>query len=221
MGRRRGFSWKRTLGISAAKGRLSRQIGIPLTHSGRRKKLVRALGPLGPILYSGTRRKSARSPQKRGTARPKAAPASRQKKGVNSCGVYAIIAIVGFPAFLIWLGAHTDTAAPNTQDAPPTVSTPIVVDSVPARQPIVADPTNDLIQNGYVHHVTDTGKMPDVHVTNDFLSLPERQQEELLLPLLRHHFDEGSGYLRIVTFPGGENYGTFSWGGFNVRTQRE
>ncbi len=41
MGRRRGFSWKRALGISAAKGRISRKIGIPLTRSGRRKKLKR------------------------------------------------------------------------------------------------------------------------------------------------------------------------------------
>ena len=34
-----GFSWKRALGISAAKARLSRRIGIPLTRSGRQRKL--------------------------------------------------------------------------------------------------------------------------------------------------------------------------------------
>jgi hypothetical protein len=34
-----GFSWKRALGISAAKSRLSRSIGIPLTRSGRQRKL--------------------------------------------------------------------------------------------------------------------------------------------------------------------------------------
>ena len=34
-----GFSWKRALGISAAKARLSRRIGIPLTKSGRQRKL--------------------------------------------------------------------------------------------------------------------------------------------------------------------------------------
>src|SRR6185436_6937217 len=33
------FSWKRAMGISAAKGRLSRKIGIPLTRSGRQRKL--------------------------------------------------------------------------------------------------------------------------------------------------------------------------------------
>lgn len=48
MARRRkygfSFSWKRALGISAAKARLSRRIGIPLTRSGRQRKLGRMLG---------------------------------------------------------------------------------------------------------------------------------------------------------------------------------
>jgi hypothetical protein len=34
-----GFSWRRLLGISAFKSRVSRKIGIPLTASGRRRKL--------------------------------------------------------------------------------------------------------------------------------------------------------------------------------------
>jgi len=34
-----GFSWKRFLGISAAKSRISRSIGIPLTESGRQRKI--------------------------------------------------------------------------------------------------------------------------------------------------------------------------------------
>lgn len=43
MGRKFGcsFSWKRALGISSAKSRLSRMIGIPLTRSGRERKLGR------------------------------------------------------------------------------------------------------------------------------------------------------------------------------------
>jgi hypothetical protein len=41
---RGGFSWNRLLGISAAKSRLSRQIGIPLTRSGRQRKVGAALG---------------------------------------------------------------------------------------------------------------------------------------------------------------------------------
>ena len=36
-----GFSWKRFTGISAAKARLSRQIGIHLTKSGRERKIGR------------------------------------------------------------------------------------------------------------------------------------------------------------------------------------
>jgi hypothetical protein len=36
---RGGFSWKRALGVSAAKSRISRQIGIPLTKSGRQRKI--------------------------------------------------------------------------------------------------------------------------------------------------------------------------------------
>lgn len=38
------FSWKRALGISAAKARLSRQLGVPLTRAGRQRKAGRELG---------------------------------------------------------------------------------------------------------------------------------------------------------------------------------
>lgn len=38
------FSWKRALGISQAQGRLSRQIGIPLSRAGRQRKLGQAMG---------------------------------------------------------------------------------------------------------------------------------------------------------------------------------
>jgi hypothetical protein len=47
---RGGFSWKRFLGISQAKARLSRKIGIPLTRSGRERKLGAMLGCLVPVL---------------------------------------------------------------------------------------------------------------------------------------------------------------------------
>jgi len=58
MGRKFGFSfsWKRALGLSAAKGKLSRLIGIPLTKSGRQRKAGRLLGDLaGSALIAGTR----------------------------------------------------------------------------------------------------------------------------------------------------------------------
>jgi hypothetical protein len=40
---RGGFSWNRFLGISAFKARISKQIGIPLTRSGRQRKLGAAV----------------------------------------------------------------------------------------------------------------------------------------------------------------------------------
>jgi len=52
MARRRGtntgipglsFSWKRALGISRARHRISRKIGIPTTRSGRQQKLGRMI----------------------------------------------------------------------------------------------------------------------------------------------------------------------------------
>lgn len=45
MGRKYGFSfsWKRAVGISGAKGRISRQLGIPVTRSGRERKLGRMM----------------------------------------------------------------------------------------------------------------------------------------------------------------------------------
>lgn len=46
MGRKFGFSfsWKRATGISGAKYRISRKIGIPLTISGQQRKIGRAAG---------------------------------------------------------------------------------------------------------------------------------------------------------------------------------
>lgn len=44
------FSWRRALGISQAQARLSRQIGIPLSRSGRQRKAGRMLGCCVPLL---------------------------------------------------------------------------------------------------------------------------------------------------------------------------
>jgi len=41
---RGGFSWKRALGISKTKARISRKIGIPLTRSGRQRKFGKMMG---------------------------------------------------------------------------------------------------------------------------------------------------------------------------------
>jgi hypothetical protein len=39
-----GFSWKRAVGITRAKQQFSRATGIPLTRSGRQRKLGKMLG---------------------------------------------------------------------------------------------------------------------------------------------------------------------------------
>ena len=41
-----GFSWRRAIGLSAAKARLSRRIGVPLTRSSRQRKLGAFVGRL-------------------------------------------------------------------------------------------------------------------------------------------------------------------------------
>ena len=38
-----GFSWKRAVGITRAKQRISRKTGIPLTRSGRQRKVGRMM----------------------------------------------------------------------------------------------------------------------------------------------------------------------------------
>ena len=61
MARKRGtgipglsFSWRRALGISQAQSKLSRQIGIPLSRSGRQRKLGREMGCSIPLAFVGT-----------------------------------------------------------------------------------------------------------------------------------------------------------------------
>ena len=51
-----GFSWKRAVGVTRAKQRISRKTGIPLTRSGRQRKVGRAVpggGCLIPALMVG------------------------------------------------------------------------------------------------------------------------------------------------------------------------
>lgn len=45
------FSWKRAIGLSAAKAKLSRQIGIPVTRSGRQRKIGAATGCAAPFAF--------------------------------------------------------------------------------------------------------------------------------------------------------------------------
>ncbi len=41
---RGGFSWRRFFGVSRAKSRISRAIGVPLSRSGRQRKFGRMMG---------------------------------------------------------------------------------------------------------------------------------------------------------------------------------
>ena len=50
---RGGFSWKRLLGISAVKSRVARQVGIPLTRSGRQRKFGAAMGCVTLVVALG------------------------------------------------------------------------------------------------------------------------------------------------------------------------
>ena len=48
-----GFSWKRAVGVTRAKQKLSRTTGIPLTKSGRQRKLGKAMTGGGCTLVVG------------------------------------------------------------------------------------------------------------------------------------------------------------------------
>lgn len=52
--RKYGFSWswKRASGLSSAKGKLSRSLGVPLTRSGRQRKLGRMAGCMLPLVLA-------------------------------------------------------------------------------------------------------------------------------------------------------------------------
>ena len=45
-----GFSWKRFVGISGAKARISRSTGIPFTRSGRHQKIGRTVSGGGCLV---------------------------------------------------------------------------------------------------------------------------------------------------------------------------
>lgn len=56
MSRRRrnlgGFSWRRAVGVTRVKGRVSRATGIPLTRSGRQRKVGRMLMGQGCVVFA-------------------------------------------------------------------------------------------------------------------------------------------------------------------------
>lgn len=44
------FSWKRAIGLTSAKQKLARDLGVPLTRAGRQRKLGKAAGCCVPFL---------------------------------------------------------------------------------------------------------------------------------------------------------------------------
>lgn len=47
------FSWKRAIGLSAAKAKVSKSIGVPLTKQGRQRKMGKAAGCCIPAMMLG------------------------------------------------------------------------------------------------------------------------------------------------------------------------
>ena len=45
------FSWKRASGLSNAKSKLSRQLGVPLSKAGRQRKVGKAMGCCVPAAF--------------------------------------------------------------------------------------------------------------------------------------------------------------------------
>ncbi len=48
-----GFSWKRLIGVTRVKQNISRKIGIPLSRSGRQRKLGAAMGCITLVASAG------------------------------------------------------------------------------------------------------------------------------------------------------------------------
>lgn len=86
-----GFSWRRLVGISAFKSRVSRKIGIPLTSSGRRRKLgalvFNAVGSVAGTLAVAAVEATKQQQESNG-ATPPSEP--RLSKGVYFCEVKGV-----------------------------------------------------------------------------------------------------------------------------------
>jgi hypothetical protein len=70
----KGFSWKRTLGVSSAKGKISKAFGVPLTKSGQQKKAKKLLGGLLSVPKAPKARKA---PRARNAPQPRKAKSER------------------------------------------------------------------------------------------------------------------------------------------------
>ena len=80
-----GFSWKRATGISSAKSKISKSIGIPLTKSGRQRKVGKLVEDVISEPATTLLRQVARSSKSKADQSVKAivVPLSRTKKGLR------------------------------------------------------------------------------------------------------------------------------------------
>lgn len=85
-----GFSWKRLVGISAFKSKVSRTIGIPLTASGRRRKLgASVFNAVAPVV--GTLAVAAVAAKKSQQSESQSKPQeTSSRKGVHFCLVKGV-----------------------------------------------------------------------------------------------------------------------------------
>jgi hypothetical protein len=86
-----GFSWRRLVGISAFKSRISRKIGIPLTASGRRRKLgASVFNAVGSIAGTAVAAATAVKQEKLNRATLPPLPNFSSLKGVYFCEVKGV-----------------------------------------------------------------------------------------------------------------------------------
>lgn len=126
MPNRGGFSWNRLLGISAAKSRISRRTGIPLTRSGRQRKLGRMITGGGCLLPLAIVFALALLLVGCAAASPSGAPATvivRETVNVPQPQTVIVPQTVVVPQTVIVhatvLSVVTATAEPPTQPTPP------------------------------------------------------------------------------------------------------
>lgn len=95
------WSWKRAVGISALKGKISRNIGIPLTRSGRQRKLGRMVERfgLGLLLADGDETTEERTPRQIATRRLE--PRVLKPHYMESFWRFALRRLAGLLVFLV------------------------------------------------------------------------------------------------------------------------
>jgi len=130
-----GFSWKRAFGISKAKAKVSRAIGIPLTASGRRQKYGKAFGPLWLLrMIYGTQGKAAPAAEADGE--------EAQPLGCSGCLISLVVLVaMGMGMMALCGGLLGNLPAPPVATPPPANLLPAINLEQPLNQePAVRTP---------------------------------------------------------------------------------